>query len=127
MVNLKKSAKMHKLIAMLSFFALILLSAAVLGITVMGNEISKEQTQADTGRLTVKGTDIPVQIAITNDHLTSHALSSRVPDKYLAKLDYFLFDNLADNTTTHVKVLAFVRVPQFGALCGSVVLRIVTR
>ncbi len=130
-----------------------------------GAEVAKDTSQADSGLMTVKGTDQVVQVASSDmvvgpdgslmmrvdspwdEHcadghctdstgrrlqeakqapiktapfMTEHPLSSRVPDKYLAELRNFMFTD-ADGASTSVSVNSFVRIPEFGALCGSVV------
>jgi hypothetical protein len=54
---------------------------------------------------------------------TAHALTSKVPDRYFIELEHFAFV-LPDETPeveVYVTVQSFERVPEKGALCGSVV------
>jgi hypothetical protein len=48
-------------------------------------------------------------------------LTSTVPDKYLQELKSFAYDDPRDGSTKMVQVNSVSRVPQFGAMCGSVV------
>eukprot|EP01047_Picozoa_sp_COSAG01_P027794 COSAG01_NODE_1846_length_9050_cov_10.563991_8_plen_130_part_00 len=57
----------------------------------------------------------------TAPKMTPHPLSSRVPDKYLFELKSFSYTHPVDNVTQNVQVHSFVRVPEHGAHCGSVV------
>ena len=146
LIQAKKRARDMKYVAFAAFVALLGVCASMLVMTLIGNEISKDQTQGENGRLTVKGTDQVVQVASsdmavgpdgsllmrddgnsdaphtirTATHLTQHALSSTVPDKYLAELKSFMYTE-PDGETMSVNVESFVRVPEYGAHCGSVV------
>jgi hypothetical protein len=112
-------------------------------ITLLANETSKDQSQDDAGIMTVKGTGAVVQVASsdmsvapdgslvprngsgvlrTAPKMTEHALSSRVPDKFLAELSSFMYTDPKNGNAVSVRVNSFVRVPEFGALCGSVVI-----
>lgn len=148
---LTESLKNFKMIAALAFVAMIVVSFSMLGITLIGNEISKDQSTSESGLLTVKGhPETPVKvassdIAVSSDgtlmsrngpsstsnkappmirtapKMTTHELTSRIPDKYLAELRSFMYRNPKDKTVENVQVNSFMRVPELGALCGSVV------
>jgi hypothetical protein len=128
-----------------AFVALIIVCVSMLVITIIANEISKDTDQTESGRLTIKGTDTTIQTASsdmvvadgvlmprsltglgatplkTAVKTTAHALSSEVPDKYLQELESFSYTDPTDGILKMVKVNSLSRVPQFGAMCGSVV------
>jgi hypothetical protein len=145
--------RMHKIVSF-SFLAVLLVCCTMLAITIIGNEISKDQDQSSSGKLLVKGTDTVVQTAsadmavatdgsliqrcppnadgsttqckatkLNTNALTPHALTSRVPNKYLQQLKTFEYVDPTDDAQTpkSVTVHGFTRKPQAGALCGSVV------
>ena len=156
LMQAEKTARDMKYVAAAALVALLAVCASMLVMVMVGNEISKDQQQDETGLMTVKGTDVAVQVASSEmsvsadgvmvmrtaaDHgrrmlqddpgamalrtapvITEHALSSRVPDRYLASLRNFMFTNPNDGTSSNVQVNSFVRVPEVGAHCGSVVI-----
>eukprot|EP01048_Picozoa_sp_COSAG05_P004249 COSAG05_NODE_222_length_13641_cov_73.452001_7_plen_1293_part_00 len=122
LISAKKQKRVFKYVALAAFVALLAVCASMFAMVLVGNEVSKDQAQDESGRLKVKGTDTTVQVAITNEHMTNHPLSSRVPDKYLAELKTFMYTDPTDGSSSNVQVNSFVRVPEYGAMCGSVVI-----
>jgi CRP-like cAMP-binding protein len=71
--------------------------------------------ETDTGRRALQSTsETPIRTAA---YLTEHALSSTVPDKYLAELKSFMYTSPLDGATMSVHVDSFVRIPEYGAHC----------
>lgn len=75
----------------------------------------------DTGRRALQSTsETPIRTA---EYMTTHELSSTVPDKYLAELKSFMYTTPTDGSTLSVQVDSFVRIPEYGAHCERVVFR----
>ena len=75
--------------------------------------------ETDTGRRALQAqAETPIRTA---EYLTTHELSSTVPDKYLAELKSFMYTTPADGSTLSVQVDSFVRIPEYGAHCKRVI------
>jgi hypothetical protein len=77
-------------------------------------------------RLLSRTTGKPMKTASSGK--SAHPLTSKVPDRYFAELTHFTYGLPGSDPvqTIYAKVQAFVRVPQKGALCGSIVRLITT-
>jgi hypothetical protein len=82
---------------------------------------SVSQMQDKDNRLVSRETGEPVKTASSGK--TFHPLTSAVPERYLAELTHFEYEipGTEPAQAQFVKVNSFVRVPERGALCGSVV------
>ena len=80
LITATKRVKEFKMVAFAAFIALCLVCVSMLAMTLVGNELSKEQATADSGLLTVKGTDQVVQVASSDLAVSSDGLISSRAD-----------------------------------------------
>jgi hypothetical protein len=69
--NLQVHLKNMKAAVIVAISALFFVSACMLAITLVGNEISKDQEQGDSGIMTVKGTDTVVKVGSSDFSVAS--------------------------------------------------------